>query len=107
YWSLAPLGWLLIYLLVTGREHLTTPGTWAAFGIAVVLEVISTYWYYPHKSRMPPLLQWSAPLATAAIGLFLALLSIRKQDEKSLFSPFFVFAIVHGILQVMCFVLVR
>ena len=61
YWSLFPLGWLLVYLLLTGREHLTTPGTWVALGISVVLEVVSTYLYYPHRSRMPPALQWIAP----------------------------------------------
>ena len=107
YWSLFPLGWLLVYLLVTGREHLTTPGTWRALGISVVLEVASTYLYYPHKSRMPLALQWIAPLSTAAVGLLLAMLYLRKRDEKSLFGAFFVFAIVHGVLQVMCFVLVR
>jgi hypothetical protein len=107
YWSLVPLGWLLLYLFVAGREHLTTPGAWVAFGIAILLEMTSTYLYYPHRSRMPPLLQWSAPLGTAAVGLILALLSLRRREEKSLFGAFFVFAIVHGILQVMCFVLVR
>jgi len=108
YWSLLPLGWLIIYLLSTGREHLTERGTWVAFGISVLLEVASTYWYYPHRSRMPSLfLQWVAPLATAAIGLSLALLYLRRRDEKPLFGTFFVFAIVHGLLQVMCFVLVR
>jgi len=108
YWSLLPLGWLIIYLLSTGREHLTEAGTWVAFGISVLLEVASTYWYYPHRSRMPSLfLQWVAPLATAAVGLSLALLYLRRRDEKSLFGTFFVFAIVHGLLQVMCFVLVR
>ncbi len=107
YWSLFPLGWLLLYLFFSGREHLTTFGTWAAFGISVLLEVASTYLIYPHKSRMPSALQWSAPLATAAAGLLLALLYLRKRDERPLFGTFFVFAIVHGVLQVICFVLVR
>ncbi|RLC77379.1 MAG: hypothetical protein DRJ03_26950 [Chloroflexi bacterium] len=107
YWSLFPLGWLLIYLLATGREHLTEVGTWAAFGISVLLEVMSTYLYYPHRSRMSPALQWSVPLLTAAIGLLLALLYLRHRDEKPLFGAFFVFAITHGLLQVMCFVLVH
>jgi hypothetical protein len=107
YWTLAPLGWLLLYLLISGREHLTTLGTWAAFGVSVLLEVISTYLIYPHRSRMPPALQWSAPLATAAVGLLLAMMYLRKRDERPLFGTFFVFAIVHGVLQVMCFVLVR
>ncbi len=107
-WSLLPLGWLLIYLLSTGREHLTVRGTWVAFGISVLLEVASTYWYYPHRSMMPSLfLRWSAPLATAAIGLSLALLYLRRRDEKPLFGAFFVFAITHSVLQVMCFILVR
>jgi len=107
YWSLFPLGWLLVYLLTTGREHLTTPGAWVALGISVVLEVVSTYLYYPHKSRMPLILQWIAPLSTAAVGLLLATLYLRKRDDKPLFGTFFVFAIVHGVLQVMCFILVR
>ncbi|MEA3342270.1 MAG: hypothetical protein U9R15_20070, partial [Chloroflexota bacterium] len=99
---------LLIYLLSTGREHLTEMRTWVAFGISVLLEVVSTYWYYPHRSMMPSLfLQWVAPLATAAVGLSLALLYLRRRDEKSLFVAFFLFAIVHGLLQVICFVLVR
>jgi hypothetical protein len=107
YWSLAPLGWLLLYLLFSGREHLTTPKTWAAFGISVLLEIISTYLIYPHRGGMPPALQWSAPLATAAVALLLAMLYLRRQDEKPLFGTFFVFAVIHGVLQVMCFVLVR
>jgi hypothetical protein len=107
YWSLAPLGWLLLYLLFSGREHLTTPKTWAAFGISVLLEIISTYLIYPHRGGMPPALQWSAPLVTAAVALLLAMLYLRRQDEKPLFGTFFVFAVVHGVLQVMGFVLVR
>jgi len=107
YWSLAPLGWLLLYLLFSGREHLTTAGTWVALGVSVLLEVVSTYLYYPHRSRMPPALEPIAPLATAAVGLLPMMLYLRKRDEKSLFGAFFVFAIVHGLLQVICFVLVR
>ena len=107
YWSLAPLGWLLLYLLLSGREHLTTLGTWVAFGVSILLEVASTYLIYPHRTRMSPVLQWSAPLATTAVALLVALLYLRRRDEKPLFGTFFVFAIVHGMLQVMCFVLVR
>jgi hypothetical protein len=107
YWSLIPLGWLLLYLFITGHEHLTTFRTWAAWGISVLLEIASTYLIYPHRSRMPAAFQWSAPLVTAAVGLLLALLYLRRRDEKPLFGAFFVFAIVHGVLQVGCFVLVR
>ena len=107
YWSMAPLAWVLIYIVIVGREYLTSTGAWVALGIAVLLEVVSTYLYYPHQSRMPPPLQGSAPLATAAFGLLMAWLYLRKREEKSLFAAFFVFAIVHGMLQVMCFVLVR
>jgi hypothetical protein len=107
YWSLAPLVWLALYLLFSGREHLTTVGTWVALGISVLLEVVSTYLYYPHRSRMPPALQWSAPLATTAVGLLSMMLYLKKRDEKPLFGAFFVFALVHGLLQVIWFVLVR
>jgi hypothetical protein len=91
YWSLVPLAWLLVYLFVSGREHLTMPGTWAAFGVAVLLEVISTYLIAPYRGSLSPLLQRVFPFA----------------DEKHLFGAFFVFAIVHGLLQVMGFVLLR
>ena len=104
-WSLLPLMWLLVYLLVTGHEHLTVMGARVAFGISVLLEVISTYLIYPHRSRMSPVFQWTLPLATAAVALLVAALSLRKRDEKPLFGAFFVFAIVHGLLQVMVFVL--
>jgi hypothetical protein len=107
YWSLVPLAWLLVYLFVSGREHLTMPGTWVAFGVAVLLEVISTYLIAPYRGSLSPLLQQVFPLATAAVGLLVALLCLRKWDEKHLFGAFFVFAIVHGLLQVMGFVLLR
>jgi len=107
YWSLFPLMWLLLYLLLTGHESLTVPGARVAFGVSVLLEVISTYLVYPHRNRMSPVLQWTVPLATAAVALLLALLYLRKRDEKPLFGAFFVFAIANGLLQVMCFVLVR
>ena len=107
YWSLFPLMWLLLYLLFTGHESLTVSGARVAFGVSVLLEVISTYLVYPHRSRMSPVLQWTVPLATAAVALLLALLYLRKRDEKPLFGAFFVFAIANGLLQVMCFVLVR
>jgi len=107
YWSLFPLMWLLLYLLFTGHESLTVPGARVAFGVSVLLEVISTYLVYPHRNRMSPVLQWTVPLATAAVALLLALLYLRKRDEKPLFGAFFVFAIANGLLQVMCFVLVR
>jgi hypothetical protein len=107
YWTLLPLGWLIVYLLITGREHLTTVGTWVAFGVSVLLEVTSTYLYYPHRSRMPPVLQGTGPLVTAGVGLLIAMLYLRKREEKHLFGAYFVFAIVHGLLQVMFFVLVR
>jgi hypothetical protein len=107
YWSLIPLAWLLVYLLVSGREHLTMPGTWVAFGVAVLLEVVSTYLIVPYRGSLSPLLQRVFPLATAAVGLLVALLCLRKWDEKHLFGAFFVFAIIHGLLQVMGFVLLR
>ncbi len=107
YWSLVPLGWLLVYHLVTGRESLTVPGAWVALGIAVVLEVTSTYLLYPHRSRMSPALQWTAPLATAAIALLVAMLAVRKRDEKPLLGAFFVFAICYGLIQTLLFVLLR
>ena len=56
---------------------------------------------------MAPVIQRTAPLATAAIGLLATMLYLRKRDEKHLFGAYFVFAIVHGLLQVVWFVLVR
>jgi len=107
YWSLFPLGWLLLYLLVTGNESLTVLGARVALGVSVLLEVVSTYLIYPHRSRMSPLLQWTVPPATAAVALLLAVLYLWRRDEKPLFGAFFMFAIVHGLLQVMCFVFLR
>lgn len=107
YWALAPLIWLFAYLVFTSREHLETPKNWGALGIAVVLEVISTYLIYPIGSVMPPVWQSTLPLVTAACGVGLALLYVMRKDDKPIFGAFFVFAIVHGLLEVLAFVLLR
>jgi hypothetical protein len=105
YWSLFPLMWLAGYHLVTGREFLTAPKERFALIAAVVLEVISTYLIYPYRHLIPLALQWTMPLITAAVGVILALLYLRRRDEPSLFGGFFVFALVHGVLQVLLFLL--
>jgi len=56
---------------------------------------------------MPVVLQWSMPLVTAAVALLLTALYLRKRDEQPLFGAFFVFALAHGLLQIMLFVLLR
>jgi len=106
-WSLFPLMWLLGYHLVTGHESLTVPGARVAFGVSVLLEVVCTYLINPYWSRMPPVLQWALPPATAAVALLLALGYLRKRDERPLFGAFFVFALAYGFFQMMCFVLLR
>jgi hypothetical protein len=106
-WSLFPLMLLLGYHLVTGYERLTAPGARAALGGAALLEVVCTYLLYPHRSSMPVVLQWSMPLATAAVALLLTALYLRKRDEQPLFGAFFMFALAHGLLQIMLFVLLR
>ena len=107
YWALAPLIWLFIYLLLTGQEHLESPKSWGALGVAVALEVISTYLIYPIRSVMPPVWQSTLPLVTAACGAGLSLLYVMRKDDKPIFGAFFIFAIVHGLLEVLAFVLLR
>lgn len=106
-WSLLPLMWLIGYLMVTGHETLATLGARVALGLAVLLEVICTYLIYPYRSSMPVVLQWSTPSVTAAIGLLLTMAYLRKREEQPLFGAFFVFALAHGLLQGVLFVLLR
>jgi hypothetical protein len=107
YWTLLPLLSLLIYLLFTGNESLREPSAKVVFASAVVAEVLFTYLIYPHREMMAPAWSGVAPLLTAAAGLALAMGYLWRRDEKSLFGPFFIFAGVHGMLQVFWFVLVR
>ncbi len=107
YWSLLPLLILLAYLLFTGNESLREPSAKLTFAAAVVLEVFFTYLIYPHREMMSSPWRSVAPLLTAAVGLVLAMGYLWRRGEKSLFGPFFIFAGVHGMLQVFWFVLVR
>jgi hypothetical protein len=106
-WSLFPLMWLLGYHLVTGRESLRVLSARVNLSISMLLEVMCTYLIYPYRSIMPVALQWTSPLATGVVALFLTMVYLRKRDEKGLFESFFVFAIVHGLLQVLLFVLLQ
>jgi len=106
-WSLFPLMWLLGYHLVTGRENLSAPGTWAALGVSVLLELLFTYLIYPYRSSLPVALRWTLPLVAAVAALLLTAVYLRKQDERWLFGAFFVFAVAYGFFQVVCFVLLR
>lgn len=108
-WSLFPLMWLLGYHLVTGRETLATVGERVALGISVLLEVVFTYLIYPYRGMLSPVLQWTMPVATAVVAFAVAMgyLYLRRRDSQSLFEAFFIFAPVHGLLQVLLFVLLR
>ena len=106
-WSLFPLMWLLGYHLVTGHESLRVLSARVNLSISMLLEVMCTYLIYPYRSIMPVALQWTSPLATGVVALFLTMVYLRKRDEKGLFESFFVFAIVHGLLQVLLFVLLQ
>ncbi|MEW6566859.1 MAG: hypothetical protein AB1449_01595 [Chloroflexota bacterium] len=106
-WTLLPLVWLGGYHFVTGYETVETSSGRVALGLAIVLEVLSTYLVYPYRSMMPVALQWTMPLATSAVGALLAWVYLRRRDEGSLFGAFFVFALVHGLLQVALFIAVR
>ena len=108
-WSLFPLMWLIGYHLFTGRENLDTLGDRVALGVSVLLEVIFTYLIYPYRGMLSPALQWTMPVLTAVVALVVAMgyLYLRKRDSRSLFEAFFIFAPVHGLLQVLLFVLLR
>jgi hypothetical protein len=106
-WSLFPLMWLLGYHLVTGHESLRVLSARVNLSISMLLEVICTYLIYPYRSMMPVVLQWTSPLATGIVALLLTTVCLRKRDEKGLFESFFVFAVVHGLLQVVLFVLLQ
>ncbi len=104
-WSLFPLMWLLGYHLISGHETLATLGERAALAVAVLLEVVFTYLVNPYRNSMPAILQWTAPVATAAVALLVTLVYVRRRGGESLFGAFFLFAPIHGLLQVMLFVL--
>ena len=106
-WSLLPLIWLLGYHLVTGHETLAGPGTQIAFGVAVLLEMICTFLIYPYRSSMPVVLRWAMPPITVGVALGLTALYLRKREEQPLFGAFFMFALIHGLLQVIFFILLR
>jgi len=74
-----------------------------------LLEVIFTYLIYPYRGMLSPALQWTMPVLTAVVALVVAMgyLYLRKRDSRSLFEAFFIFAPVHGLLQVLLFVLLR
>ena len=106
-WSLLPLVWLIGYHLVTGYEHMTAPGARMAFGVSALLEVACTYLISPYRGSVSAMLYWTLPLATAAVALALAVLVLRRRGERSLFGAFFVFALVHGLLQMVISALLR
>jgi hypothetical protein len=106
-WIMLPMLWLIGYHFATGQETFERLGARVALGVAVFLELLSTYLVNPYRSSMPAALQWSSPIITTALGLLLAWAIERRRDEASLFGAFFIFALAHGFLQVAVFVLVR
>lgn len=107
FWALVPLVWLAGYHLVTGQETVGSRSAALALGAAGLLELLCTYLVYPYRQLMPLLLQWVLPAATAAAGVLVAWLYLHRREEWSLFGAFFVFALTHGLLQMVVFVAFR
>jgi hypothetical protein len=106
-WTVLPLLCLIGYHLVTGHEHLTAPGGRLILGVCMLLLVAGTYVLSPYRGSLQPALEWTLPIATAAVALVLTVVVLRRRDGQSLFGALFLFALVHSVLQVAFSALLR
>lgn len=99
-WVLIPLGGLLIYHLVTGREELDTLASRLVLGVMLALEVALSLAFPPRSAAGWPPLRWVAPAATAAIAALISARILRDPDrvESLLFAWFFLFTGIHVLL---------
>lgn len=104
-WALVPLMGLLVYHMVTGEEGLDTARSRLMVGGALVVEVVLTFLFPPRVDIVWTPLRWVAPPITAALAAVLTARVLRRRGDSLLFTSFFLFTGVHGLLQLVVYFL--
>lgn len=98
-WALLPLMGLLVYHLATGEEGLERLRSRLMLGAALALEIALTFVFPPRTDLPWPVLRWVIPAATACIAAIATFRFSRRRGDSLLFTSFFFFTAVHGLLQ--------
>lgn len=104
-WALVPLLGLLAYHLATGEEGLESLRSWLVLGLMLVLEVALTFIFPPRVDVAWAPLRWVAPPVATILAAVSTVLVLRRRGDSLLFTSFFLFSGVQGLLQLILYFL--
>ncbi len=115
-WLFLPLLWLVVFYFLSGEGELSTFGSWLAWGMAILIQILAMVLISPGGRILPSLVSslpqaasfftgWPFTLVLALLALAVAIFYLRRTGSRSLFGAFFVFAFTIGFLRLFFFTL--
>jgi hypothetical protein len=104
-WAIVPVVGLLIYHLISHEETLDTRRAQVVVIVALLVVVVMSF-------VMPPrigvdvtgsTLNWVLPAVSAVVTTVATVSIVRRRDETHLFGAFFLFTIMHSVLETVLF----
>jgi len=115
-WVLIPIGWLVIFSLITRGSDISDPYGRGALGLAVLLQLgIELFFFpdlltrFPFGSLLSPSLglllgRWIVPVLLAALSAGLAWVYLKRACSQSIFVAYFIYAVVDSFLILVIYV---
>jgi len=115
-WMFVPIGWLVVFTVVTHESEVSEPRAPRALGLAMLLHVMAKLLFLPGiltrfplstlLSPFPRLLlgRWILPLLLAAASAALLRAYLKRGRSQSIFPAYFVYAAVDSLLTLLIYV---
>ncbi|HUX75252.1 MAG TPA: hypothetical protein VMY40_01275 [Anaerolineae bacterium] len=115
-WMFIPIGWLLVFALITGESEISDPRGRRALVIALILHLGAQLFLFPDLlarfpfgSLLSPSLgflvgRWIFPLLLAGLSAGVAWVTLKRGRGQSIFAPYLVFAAVDSFFILVIYV---
>ncbi len=106
-WAVLPLFFLVVYHLATSEEILRTTRSWVALAVAVGLEVVSCFVQPPRLGMEADWAgaRWGIPAGSVIMAIIVTAGLLRRRRYANLFSAYFLFSIINGLIQMAAYML--
>ncbi len=115
-WMLLSVGWLFLFGWITGESEVSSPRSWIALGLAMVLQLgMKLFGFSSMLTRVtfgsilspslgPLVGRWILPLLLAAFSAGLAWIYLRRARSRSIFIAYLIYAVVDSLLTLVIYV---
>jgi hypothetical protein len=115
-WMFVPIGWLVIFAVVTHESEVSEPRAPRALVLAMLLHLVAKLLFlpgiltrFPLSTLLPPFLRlllgrWMLPLLLAIASAALLRAYLKRRPNQSIFSAYFIYAAVDSLSTLLIYV---